>query len=196
MANSHSRPEYIINVMARDRPGIVAGIGKAIFELGGNIEELSQTVVRGYFTIIVCATFPEPLPPCERVKEAIAGTGAPDELQVMVRIREPDEPLSATPPTYDHFILTVFGRDQPGIIYRMASYLAGRGINITDLYGRTRESGFMMVLELSVPPELDPRELKRDLEELGHSIGLSAHFQHENLFKATHDLRSLATLTP
>jgi predicted amino acid-binding ACT domain protein len=77
----------------------------------------------------------------------------------------------------------------------MASYLASRGINITDLYGRASGGGFTMVLELSVPPELDPRELKQDLEELGRSIGLSAHFQHENLFKATHDLRSLSTPT-
>ena len=50
--------EYIVTVMAHDRPGIVAGIGRAIYEMGGNVEELRQTVVRGYFTIIVCATFP------------------------------------------------------------------------------------------------------------------------------------------
>jgi glycine cleavage system transcriptional repressor len=188
-------PEYIISVMARDRPGIIAGIGKAIYELGGNIEELSQTVVRGYFTIIVCATFPSPQPPLELVVKAIEETGAPGELHVMACLRHPSEPISATPESYDRFILTVYGTDQPGIIYRMASYLASRGINITDLYGRASGGGFTMVLELSVPPELDPRELKQDLEELGRSIGLSAHFQHENLFKATHDLRSLSTPT-
>ena len=38
--------EYIITVMSRDRPGIIAGIGKAVYEMGGNIEEISQTVVR------------------------------------------------------------------------------------------------------------------------------------------------------
>ncbi|MFA4029159.1 MAG: hypothetical protein GDYSWBUE_001875 [Candidatus Fervidibacterota bacterium] len=188
-------PEYIISVMARDRPGIIAGIGKAIYELGGNIEELSQTVVRGYFTVIVCVTFPEPQPPLEEVVRAIESTGIPGELHVTAALRHPSEPLSATPENYDRFILTVYGNDQPGIIYRMASYLASRGINITDLYGRTSDGGFMMVLELSVPPELDPRELKHDLEELGRSIGLSAHFQHENLFKVTHDLRSLAAPT-
>jgi len=183
--------EYIITVMAHDRPGIVAGIGRAIYEMGGNVEELSQTVVRGYFTIIVCATFPHS-PSCEEVKGAIESTGAPGELDVAVRIRKPDEPLSATPPSYDHFVLTLFGRDRPGVIYHMASYLASHGINITDLYGRTSDGEFTIVLELSVPPELDPRKLKHDLEELGRSFGMSAHFQHENLFRATHDLRSLA----
>jgi predicted amino acid-binding ACT domain protein len=185
--------EYIITVMSHDRPGIVAGIGKAIYEMGGNIEEISQTVVRGYFTVILCATFSD-LPSCERVREAIAATGAPSELEVAVRVRKSDEPLSATPPTYDRFILTLFGQDRPGVIYHMASYLASHGINITDLYGRTSGGGFTMVLELSVPPELDPRKLKDELEELGRSFGMSAHFQHENLFRATHDLHSLAMI--
>lgn len=188
---SETKPEYIITVMAHDRPGIVAGIGEAIYNLSGNIEELSQTVVRGYFTIIVCATFSHS-PSCEQVREAVAATGARDELEVAVCIRKPDEPLSATPSTYDCFVLTLFGQDQPGIIYHIASYLASEDINITDLYGRTGERGFTMVLELSVPPELDPRKLQDELEKLGHSFGLSAHFQHENLFKATHNLRSLA----
>jgi len=183
--------EYIITVMSRDRPGIIAGIGRAVFEMGGNIEEISQTVVRGYFTVILCATFSSS-PPVERVKEVIASTGAPGE--VAVRIRRTDEPLSATPTTYDRFILTLFGLDRPGVIYHMSTYLASLGINITDLYGRTEEGGFTMVLELSVPPELDPRGLKEELERLGRSFGMSAHFQHENLFKATHDLRSLAVI--
>lgn len=183
--------EYIITVMSRDRPGIIAGIGKAVYQMGGNIEEISQTVVRGYFTVILCATFPSP-PPVEKVREMIASTGTSGELEVGVRIRKPDDPLSATPPTYDRFILTLFGTDRPGVIYHISSYLASLGINITDLYGRAEEGGFTMVLELSVPPELDPRKLKEDLERLGRSFGMSAHFQHENLFKATHDLRSLA----
>ncbi|HID57138.1 TPA: ACT domain-containing protein [Candidatus Poribacteria bacterium] len=183
--------EYIITVMSRDRPGIISGIGKAVYEMGGNIEEISQTVVRGYFTVILCATFPSP-PSSGKLKEVIASTGAPGELEVGVHMRKPDEPLSATPPSYDRFILTLYGRDQPGVIYHMASYLASVGINITDLYGRAEEGGFTMVLELSVPPELDPRRLKEELERLGRSFGMSAHFQHENLFKATHDLRSLA----
>lgn len=183
--------EYIVTVMARDRPGIVAGIGNAIYKLGGSIEELSQTVVRGYFTIIVCATFSD-FPSCEQVKKAVATTGASGELEIAVRIRKSDEPLSATPQTYDHFILSLLGQDQPGIVYHMADYLASNGINITDLYGRASERGFMMILELEVPLELDTHKLKDDLEELGRSFGLSAHFQHKNLFKATHDLRSPA----
>lgn len=189
------KQEYIITVMARDRPGIVAGIGEAIYKLGGNIEELSQTVVRGYFTIIVSATFSNILS-CEEVRDAVAATGTSDELEVAVRLRKSSEPLSATPSKYDSFVLTLFGKDKLGVIYNIASYLASHGINITDLYGKTDDNSFTMVLELSVPPEIGPSELKTELEELGRSFGMSAHFQHVDLFKATHELHSLTTPVP
>jgi hypothetical protein len=34
-------------------------------------------------------------------------------LHVMACLRHPSEPISATPESYDRFILTVYGTDQP-----------------------------------------------------------------------------------
>lgn len=185
---------FVVTVMSLDRPGIIAGISEAIFKLGGNIEEISQTVVRGYFTVILYVSFPSDAPSPEEIKRAVASSGRPGELEVAVR-EDRGEPRYHPPEKHDRFVLTLFGRDQPGIIRRISTYLARNGINITDLYGKAEEGGFTMVLELTVPSQLDPRLLKEELEELGRSIGLSAHLQHENLFKATHDLRSIVVPT-
>ena len=51
-------PKYIISVTAADRVGIVYSVTGALLDLGGNILELSQTVMRGYFTIILEVEFP------------------------------------------------------------------------------------------------------------------------------------------
>ena len=51
-------PKYIISVNAADRVGIVYSVTGALLDLGGNILELSQTVMRGYFTIILEVEFP------------------------------------------------------------------------------------------------------------------------------------------
>jgi len=40
-------PKYIISVTAADRVGIVYSVTGALLDLGGNILELSQTVMRG-----------------------------------------------------------------------------------------------------------------------------------------------------
>ena len=32
-------------------------------------------------------------------------------------------------------MITAFGQDQPGIVRRFSQYLAGKDINIVDLYG-------------------------------------------------------------
>ena len=53
-------PKYIISVTAADRVGIVYSVTGALLDLGGNILELSQTVMRGYFTIILEVEFPVP----------------------------------------------------------------------------------------------------------------------------------------
>ena len=44
---------YVVNVTAIDRPGIVAGVSSVITRLKGNIESCSQTVLEGYFTLIL-----------------------------------------------------------------------------------------------------------------------------------------------
>ncbi|HEO69757.1 MAG TPA: ACT domain-containing protein, partial [Candidatus Hydrogenedentes bacterium] len=49
---------YVISVLARDHVGIIADVTGALFEHGGNIEALSQTVVGEWFTMIVRAAFP------------------------------------------------------------------------------------------------------------------------------------------
>jgi len=50
---------YVLNVMADDHPGIVASVSQAIESLGGNIDACSQTVLSGYFTLIMIVSLPE-----------------------------------------------------------------------------------------------------------------------------------------
>ena len=54
---------YIVTVTAADRVGIVYSVSGALRDQQGNILELSQTVLRGYFTIILAVAFPDPRDP-------------------------------------------------------------------------------------------------------------------------------------
>ena len=55
--------KYIVTVTAADRVGIVFSVAGTLRDQGGNILELSQTVMRGYFTIILAVEFAEPKDP-------------------------------------------------------------------------------------------------------------------------------------
>ncbi len=45
-----------VSVIGRDRPGIVASVSRDIYHNHCNIEELSQTAIRGQFAMILIAS--------------------------------------------------------------------------------------------------------------------------------------------
>ncbi len=43
----------ILSVIGKDNTGIIGKVGTFIDEVGGNIEDISQTVMQGYFVMIM-----------------------------------------------------------------------------------------------------------------------------------------------
>ncbi|MEX0718011.1 MAG: ACT domain-containing protein [Planctomycetaceae bacterium] len=182
---------YIITLMAANRVGIMAAVTTALAELGGDLLEVSQTVLQKFFTIILAAEFPEHRPP-EVIVDHIRGVCSPYGIEVSLKDpdAEPTQPDDAWVGT-ERYVLTVSGADKPGVIREISARLAQEGIDITDLYAvRSRGDGsFVMVMELAVPSGVDAVAVRRDVEALGVSGGLSAALQHENIFTATNDPR-------
>ena len=174
---------YIITVTAADRVGIVHAVTGAVRDLGGNILELSQTVMRGFFTIIVAVEFPAALA-SRGLADAIIERGRAFELTVAV-IDASDVPAADPVANGDRFILTVLGVDHVGNIHGISGCLAARGVNIVDLHARADGPRFSLVMEAFLPPELSPLTVREDLERFGKSLGLEAFVQHENIFLAT-----------
>ncbi|MDO8682332.1 MAG: ACT domain-containing protein [Armatimonadota bacterium] len=181
--------EYIVTVMARDRVGIVADVSRALAGLGGNITDLSQTLLRGYFTLIISVEAPDGVG-LEDVKSAVASAGGPGEFGVGVK---PFEPQEAVPTPSDRFVLTTRGKDRPGIIARVTSYLAGNNINIEDFYAHVVSGDLLMILHVAAPAQLDIHQVQLDIEKLGEEFGLSAHLQHENIFRVTNEIGAVRT---
>ena len=174
---------YVVTVTAADRVGIVHSVTGTVRDEGGNVLELSQTVMRGFFTIILAAEFPERLDP--RVLEAaIIEKGRRYKLTVAV-IETGPEPNPSPVADGERFILTVLGNDHPGNIHGIAGCLAERGVNILDLHARADGPIFSLVMEAFLPQDLSPAEVRQALEAFGVGLGLEAFVQHENIFLAT-----------
>ncbi|MDH7569032.1 MAG: ACT domain-containing protein [Armatimonadota bacterium] len=182
-------PDYIVSVMARDRVGIVADVANVLRDLGGNVTHLSQTVVRGYFTIMLSVEMPEGIP-AARIAAGIEGAAAPGELHASV-VPYREGPLPATGAS-ERFVLAILGRDRPGIIARVTTYLAAQRINIEDFSASVVAGDLVLIFTLSVPVGQNITELQDSLEAVGREFGIRATLQHENLFRATSEVRSVA----
>ncbi len=176
---------FIVTVTAADQVGIVYSVTGTIGDHEGNILELSQTVMRGYFTIILAVELPDSLDP-ELIRRAIAEKGRRFELSVDLREARPASPPV---PAGERFLITVIGSDHPGNIHGIAGCLAEHGVNIVDLHARADGPIFSLVMETYLPPDLPPSTIREELERFGRELGLEAYVQHENIFLATSEPR-------
>jgi glycine cleavage system transcriptional repressor len=174
---------YIVTVTAADRVGIVQSVTGSIHDLGGNILELSQTVMWGYFTIIVAVEFDGPQDPDSLVR-AVAEGGQAFDLTVAVR-EASDADREPPVPNGERFILTVLGDDHPGNVHGISGCLARLGVNIVDLHARVEGARFSLVMEAFLPHDLAPGVVRAELERFGRDLGLESFVQHENIFTAT-----------
>jgi glycine cleavage system transcriptional repressor len=178
---------YIVTVTAADRVGIVYSVTGTIHDRGGNVLELSQTVVRGFFTVILAVRFPEPQDP-EELRASIVDRGKRLDLTVAVLPSSP-EPPAVPVPDGELFILTVLGADHPGTIHAIAGCLADHGVNIVDLHARAEGPRFSLIMEAFLPPDLPPSTIRSELDRFGKELGLESYVQHENIFLATSEPR-------
>ena len=86
-------------------------------------------------------------------------------------------------------IVTVIGKDKPGIISKVSTELAENNVNIEDISQTIVQGNFTMIMLCDlVNSKLVLKELKVKLETLGEKIGVSIHVQHEDIFNAMHKI--------
>lgn len=86
-------------------------------------------------------------------------------------------------------IVTVIGKDCPGIIAKVSTCLAENSVNIEDISQTIMQGNFTMIMQCGLENSiLNLKELKLKLEEVGKKIGVSIHVQHEDIFNAMHKI--------
>ncbi len=179
---------YVLNVMSGDHPGIVAAVTGTVESLAGNIDACSQTVLGGYFTLITIVSLPERIEP-DQLARRVQAAGLPKgSFHVTATFaRNSDEGREKEP--CERFVISAFGPDRPGVVRSFSHYLAGKDINIVDLFGDTRGDDFVLIGQVEVPRHWDVRLMQADLEHMGRELGFTVKLQHENIFVATNQLR-------
>jgi glycine cleavage system transcriptional repressor len=167
---------FSVSVVGRDRPGIVAGISRILFDLGCNIEDSSSTILSGQFAMLLVVGYPGVSSP-EALDRAFAEVRSGMGLMVAVHpVGDADlsreKGFRGTP-----YILSVYGADRPGIVYRVTQELANRNVNVTDLntqvVGSKDRPVYVMVIEADIPDDFDMKGLEAELEALRKELHVS-----------------------
>lgn len=84
-------------------------------------------------------------------------------------------------------ILTVIGKDKPGIIAKVSALLADAEANIEDISQTIMQDMFTMIMLVRVDKSKTSIEiLGEKMKKLGDEIGVSIRLQHEDVFNAMH----------
>lgn len=180
-----------VSVIGRDRPGIVASVSNVLYLNHCNIEELSQTAIKGQFAMILIAS---------SLKEE-ARRGLKDDLQELAKALDLDINLrkikaeEMTPfssGATESFVITVRGEDRIGLVYGITEVLAGQGINITNLDAQVARIGgkseYIQLYEVDIPKTLDLSIIQEKLRQRGQEMGVAVDLQHREIFRAINQI--------
>ena len=172
--NPDSHAHFAVTVVGKDRPGIVAGTTGVLYRLGCNIEDSSSTMLGGEFSTILIVSHEKPFTK-SRLLEEFKGLSEEMGLTVAARTLSPDE-VAYQAPEGELCMVSVYGSDQPGIVYRVTKELAERKVNITDLntklIGTKEEPVYVMMLEAALPEGIAVEDVAAMLDEIKKELNV------------------------
>lgn len=167
--------EYIITMTAANRVGILSAVTKAMEELGADLREASQTVVRGYFTMIFSAEFPDKFE-CSVITDHLQDTCRPFGIDVVLKDPSAEKTAEQNPAPARLYTLRLGGDNQPGVLRQISSVVSMRRIDIAGMHAiRSRGGkGFEMVLKVAVPEGVNKDTLLNELRLAGVQFNMTA----------------------
>ena len=168
---------WIVTALGKDRPGIVAGVTKILYQRGCNLEDSAMTRLEGEFAMMLIFSAP-----AKETEERLSKACEPlrRQLKLAVHLKPLSLPETSAPKGRGRaYVISVYGADRPGIVYHISEALARTNINITDVEthrspagGCGKSSLYLMLLEVELPARVTVASLEQRLQTLGKSLGV------------------------
>ncbi len=151
---------FALTIVGRDRPGIVSQVTEILFNQGCNLADSSCSILGGQFAMILILGHPE-FTSLESFGDAFKPLEETD-LTVALRVLKPGGETRSQIDG-DICMISVYGSDKPGIVYRVAKVLGEQQINITDLntklVGTEERPVYVMVIEAALPEGVEEEDV-------------------------------------
>ncbi|MDD5132588.1 MAG: hypothetical protein PHH44_08020 [bacterium] len=163
----------IITAIGKDRPGIVAAVSKVLYETGCNIEDSSMTILGNDFAMILMVTLPVKYS-ASALEKKLAAVRNKLGLSITQRPLKPAELKAANTGSAVPCMISVYGTDKTGIVYRISDFLSRNKVNITDVETKILTADkipvYVMMLEVNVPSQTRIPQLTKDLTALAQEL--------------------------
>lgn len=182
------KKQMIISIMSKDRPGIIAGITGTIYKLGGDVADLNQTVLCGYLTMILSASFDENVTK-EDLLTAISHIKTKSKFEVSIKQLENAVDITKIPVPEETYILTVQGPNKAGIVHGVSQLCYDHNVNILDLATTLKNDQYTMALQLDLQnADCSLAELREALNNYAEKADLTIMMQHNDIFQVTNEV--------
>lgn len=179
--------QLVISVMSKDRPGIIADITGVILDLGGDLADLNQSVLGGYFSMILIVEFDEKV----TAEDVFAGfSHINSQTKIEATIKEMEVPFEIEErhlPT-ETFIVTVEAENRKGLVKIIGDFFYKRKINVLDLETTRQQKQYIMIFQVDLSQIRSLEVLRAQLQECAERENLNIVLQHNDIFKATHEV--------
>lgn len=185
---NETKAQYVISIMSRDRVGIVYEVSKAISDLGGNIADVRQSVLCGYFSMILLAAFPIEISQNDiECKLTEVDSKSETNFEVAVkRVQAGDHKTSAPMPEHT-YVLTAKGDDQIGLVATVSEFCSRHNVNILDLSTTVSDGAYVMILLIDMS-RCSISDVRADLPDFMQQSGLNVVLQHHDIFRAVNEV--------
>lgn len=178
--------KYIITVLGKDRPGIIASVSECLYELDCNVENANQMILQNEFAGFFIAEPPAGYT-ADSLKEAVDEKLTGQKLHIHVNLLDTNgkgtDPSAANGET---FIISTIGPDQKGLVAKISRIIAGFGANILNLKavfkGGDEPGDNIMSYEVFITPAIDHKRLFSELKTKAAELDLDIRIQHKNIF--------------
>ncbi len=178
-----------LSAIGLDSPGLVSKITAKAFELGGNIIDVEESCRRGLFSIFLSIDFSSSPHGMDVVSQALHSLEEETGLKVIIGIFDGEN--SSYGNQRENHIVTLLGKDRPGIIAGVSTLFHQKKVNIEHCRMIARGEFFSMEMGIDtgsilIPPERTHMEtvenLKAELKSLCRELNQSIVIQSEDVY--------------
>ena len=181
--------QFIISITSHDRVGIIYEVTRASGSLGGNIADIRQSVLCGYFSMILLASFP-PKTTRRSIEGKLAEVDSNSESAIETVVRKAENNVlsynSSVPE--NAYVLTATGHDRIGFVATIALFCVQHNINIIDLSTTVSNGAYVMILILDLNHIASIYEMRRDLQKFSSENDVTVMLQHYDIFRAVNEI--------
>ena len=177
--------KILITVSGQDKPGITSKLVKTIIEGGGKLTNMGQAVTHGLLSLSLVFTKNGNEFEHDLILKNLLFEAKHLGLEMDYKYLDKNPPHMAPFVTWEKFILNCVSPTElpTPFVHDVSNLLANHNININRIDNVTPVEFKSLEMSMSLPPDINLRELKKDLLKIGGSHRVDVAFLKDNIFR-------------